>query len=153
MQSSRFAEIRSDFLLPLEVRNSKIIPLVLSNLRSCTTAIRKKGHSYSYSGYFSNVFSLLGIHRVQSVYWQAWKLVDRGIGVPFSAGARNFFPFQSYRLAVGLTEPTIYLIPGALSLGLNQPGRKSDLRRAPSAKVKNKWCDNSIPPYTFMAWC
>jgi len=96
---------------------------------------------------------LLGIHRVQSVYWQAWKLVDRGIGILFSAGARNFSPFQSCSLAVGLTEPPIYLVPGALLPGLNRPGRESDLWRAPSAKVKNKWRDNFIPPYTFMAWC
>jgi hypothetical protein len=47
------------------------------------------------------------------------------------------------RLAVGLTQPHIYWVPGPLSAGIKWP--------PPTADVKNEWTYISTSPYVFMA--
>jgi hypothetical protein len=55
---------------------------------------------------------------------------------PFPAGARNF-PFETYRRALGPTQPSIQMITRALSAVVRQPGRETDNSRPSSAEVKN----------------
>jgi hypothetical protein len=55
--------------------------------------------------------------------------------------------------ALGLTQPPIQWVRGALSLGVKQSGREADHSPSPSAEVKNAWSYNSTPQYAFMAWC
>jgi hypothetical protein len=57
------------------------------------------------------------------------------------------------RPALGLTQPPIQWIPGALSLGLKRPGREADHSPPSSAEVKNAWSYTSTPQYVFVAWC
>ena len=49
---------------------------------------------------------------------------------------------RTSRLALGLTQPHIYWVPGALSTGVKWP--------PPTANVKNEWTYTSTPPYAFM---
>jgi hypothetical protein len=55
-----------------------------------------------------------------TLYWVCW-----GSKVRFPTGAGNFFIFSS-RTALGLTQPLIQWVTGALSLGVNRPGREAD---------------------------
>jgi hypothetical protein len=50
-----------------------------------------------------------------------------------------------HRLALRPTQPTVQLIPGALSLGVKQVGHEADCSLLSSAEVKNKHCYMSIP--------
>jgi hypothetical protein len=43
---------------------------------------------------------------------------------------------MSFRLALGPTHPPIQWVPGALSLGVNRPGREADHSSPTSAEVK-----------------
>jgi len=43
------------------------------------------------------------------------------------------------RLALGPTQPPIQWVPGALSMGVKQPGHKADHSPLSSAEVKNVW--------------
>jgi len=49
---------------------------------------------------------------------------------------------RTSRLTLGLTQPPIYWVPGALSTGVKWP--------PPTANVKNEWTYTSTPPYAFM---
>jgi hypothetical protein len=57
------------------------------------------------------------------------------------------------RTALGLTQPPIQWVPGALSLGVKRPVREADHSPLSSAEVKNAWSHTSTPQYVFMAWC
>jgi hypothetical protein len=49
-------------------------------------------------------------------------------------------------LALGPTQSPIEMAPGALSLGVKRPGRKTDHSFASSAEVENVWsCTPSKP--------
>jgi hypothetical protein len=50
------------------------------------------------------------------------------------------------RMALGPTQPPIQWVPGALSLGVEQPGYEADHTPPSSAKVKNVWSYTAIPP-------
>jgi hypothetical protein len=50
------------------------------------------------------------------------------------------------RQVLGPTQPPIQWVPGALSLGIKQPGHKADCSPPSSAKVKNVWSYTSTPP-------
>jgi hypothetical protein len=80
-----------------------------------------------------------------------YRLEDRGVRVP--AGAGNFSPTTASRLALGPTQHPIQWVPGALSLGVEQPGRETDHSPPSSVEVKNEWSYASTPQYTFMSWC
>jgi hypothetical protein len=49
------------------------------------------------------------------------------------------------RTALGPTQPPNQRVPGALSLGVQRPGREADHSPSSSAKVKNAWGYTSTP--------
>jgi len=59
-------------------------------------------------------------------------------------GAENLFTTTS-RPALGPTQPPIQWVPGALSLGVKQPGCV--------LRSKNEWSYASTPQYAYMALC
>jgi hypothetical protein len=79
--------------------------------------------------------------------WTGWS----GIGVPGRMGVFLFTTLS--RLALGPTQPVIQWVPGALSLGVKQPGHEAGHSPPSSAKVKNAWRYISTPQYAFRAWC
>jgi hypothetical protein len=78
-------------------------------------------------------------------------LDDRG-SIP--GGGLGIFPFDTVsRPALGLTQPPIQWVPGALSLGVYRPGREADHSPPSSAEV-NECVDLYLhPQYVCMAWC
>jgi hypothetical protein len=63
-------------------------------------------------------------------------LDDRGSRVRFPTGAGKYsFPTAS-RTALGLTQPPIQWVPGALTLGVKRPGREADHLPQSSSEVK-----------------
>jgi hypothetical protein len=61
-------------------------------------------------------------------------LDDRGSRVRFPAGTGNFS--LHHRVQNGPTKPPTQWLPGALPLGLKQPGRETDHSPPSSAEVK-----------------
>jgi hypothetical protein len=52
---------------------------------------------------------------------------DRGIGVCFSGGVREFLSFpKCFKQAVGPSQPPIRWVPTAFSLEIQQPGHEAD---------------------------
>jgi len=49
-------------------------------------------------------------------------------------------------LALGPTQPPIWLVLRAVTLGVKQPKREADHSPPSSAKVKNEWIYTSTPP-------
>jgi hypothetical protein len=74
----------------------------------------------------------------------------RRIGVRVPAGDIFLFPTPS-RPILGLIQPPIEWIPGALSPGVKRMGCKSDHSPPTSAEAKNAWIYTSTSPYAFMA--
>jgi hypothetical protein len=70
----------------------------------------------------------------------------RGLGI-------FLFTTAMSRTALGLTQPPIQWVSGALSLGVKRPWREADHSPPSSAEVKNAWSYTSTPQYAFMAWC
>jgi hypothetical protein len=90
---------------------------------------------------------------VQSV--QRWA-TGWPIGVLGSDSRRGLGTFlfnTASRTALGPTQPLIQWVPGALSLGVKQPGREADHSPPSGAEVENTWSYTSIPQYVFMGWC
>jgi hypothetical protein len=71
----------------------------------------------------------------------------RLVGLGFESRQRlGIFLFTTAsRLALGPTQPPIQLVPGALSLGVKQPGREADHSPQSSDEVKNVWSYTSAP--------
>jgi hypothetical protein len=69
----------------------------------------------------------------------------RGLGI--------FLFTTASRTALGLTQPPIQWVRGALSLGAKWPGHEADNSPPSSPEVKNAWSYTSTPLYVFMAWC
>jgi hypothetical protein len=59
--------------------------------------------------------------------------------------------FTASRPALGLTQPPVQWVPGALLLGTKWPRREADHSPPSSAEVKNAWSYTSTPQYAFMA--
>jgi hypothetical protein len=66
---------------------------------------------------------------------------------------KNFLFSTSSRPALGLIQPPIHWVPGALSPEVKRPGREADHSHPASAEVKKTWIYKSTPPYAFMAEC
>jgi hypothetical protein len=66
-------------------------------------------------------------------------------------GVKNFLFSTSSRPALGSTQPPIQWVLGALSTGVNRPGREADHSPPASTEVKKMWIYTTTPPYTFMA--
>jgi hypothetical protein len=82
------------------------------------------------------------------------KQLISGVALGYSLGDRGFESRQrvgiflfttATRMTLGPTQPPIRLVPGALSLGVNRPGREADYSPPSSAEVKNVWSYTSIP--------
>jgi hypothetical protein len=56
--------------------------------------------------------------------------------VQFLAGAGNFFLHHSIQNGSGTTQPPIQWVQGALSLGIERPGREANHSPTSSAEVK-----------------
>jgi hypothetical protein len=69
----------------------------------------------------------------------------RGNGISFLAGARDFLYSIASTPAVGLAQPPIRWVLGALSPGGKAAGREADHSPPSSAGVKT---DGVIPPFT-----
>jgi hypothetical protein len=81
-------------------------------------------------------------------------LDDRGSRVRFPRGLEIFLFTTTSRTALGPTQPPIQWVPGALSLGVKQPGREAD--HSPPSSTEVKECVELYlhsPQYAFMAWC
>jgi hypothetical protein len=68
------------------------------------------------------------------------------LGFDFWHGLGIFLFTTAFRMALGTTQPPIQWVPGALSLGIKQPGHEADHSPPPSAEVKNVWSYTSTPP-------
>jgi hypothetical protein len=73
------------------------------------------------------------------------------MGVQVLAGGGNFFTTTS-RSALEPIQPPTQLVPGALSLGVEQPGHEDDHSPPSSAEVNNMWSYTSTPTYASMVW-
>jgi hypothetical protein len=82
---------------------------------------------------------------IATSYW----LDDRGVGVRVPVGSIIFS--TSSRPALGSTQPPIQWVPGALSPGVERPGREAHQSPPASAEVNNMRIYTSTPPYAFMA--
>jgi hypothetical protein len=66
-------------------------------------------------------------------------------------GGKNFHFSMSSKQTLGLTQPPIQSLPGALSSGVKRPGREADHSPPTSAEVMKTWVYTSTPSYVFMA--
>jgi hypothetical protein len=65
-------------------------------------------------------------------------------------GGKNFRFSTSSRLVLGSTQPPIQRVPGALSPGVERPGRE-DHSPPSTAEIEQIWLYTSTSPYVFMA--
>jgi hypothetical protein len=65
------------------------------------------------------------------------------VGVQFPEGTRNILKSVTTRLTLGPTQPPIYWVLGALSLGVKRSGHKDDHSLPSSARAKSS---RAIPP-------
>lgn len=87
---------------------------------------------------FAWVSIWLLLHAWQPVYWLASGLDDRGIIARFTAEARDLFSTMC-RPALGMMQPPIQRVLGALSPGIKWPGCEVDHTLPPGAKLKTAW--------------
>jgi hypothetical protein len=66
---------------------------------------------------------------------------------------KNFHFSISSKPALGSTKPPIQWLPGAISVGVKQPGPKADHSSPTSAEVEKTCIYTSTPRYVFMALC
>jgi hypothetical protein len=64
---------------------------------------------------------------------------------------KNFLFSTSSRTALGLTQPPIQWVPGALSPAVKRLEREADHSPPTSAEATQMWIYTSTPPYAFMA--
>jgi hypothetical protein len=69
--------------------------------------------------------------------------------VQFPAGEEIFLCSTVARLTLGLTQPFVQWVLGALSPGVEHPGNEADHSPPSSAEVKN---DGAIPPLQHTSW-
>jgi hypothetical protein len=90
--------------------------------------------------FFFNIFSVIGIAT-------DYGLDDRGVRVRIPVGARIFSTLSIP--ALGLTQPPIQWVPGAVSPGVKRQGCEADHSPLTSAEVM-LCIYTSTPPYAFM---
>jgi hypothetical protein len=66
-------------------------------------------------------------------------------------GGKNFLFSTSSRPVLGLTQPPIQWVLGALSPGVKRPGREADHSPPINAEIKKMWIYTSTPPYAVLA--
>jgi hypothetical protein len=67
------------------------------------------------------------------------------LGFDSQWGMGVFLFTTTSRMALGPTQPLIQRVPGALSLGIKQPGSEGDHSPHPVLRSKNVWSYTSIP--------
>jgi hypothetical protein len=88
---------------------------------------------------------ILSLHCIGTGYG----LDDRPWGRSSSPGrVKNFHSSMSFRPALGLTQPPIQWVPGALSPGVKRPGRVADDSPPVSAEIKKMWIYIRPLPHT-----
>jgi len=94
---------------------------------------------------------LIPILIIRTYFLTGWTTGVRFLAEP----VKGFLLFTiASRLAVGLTQPPIQCVPGALSLGMKRPRRESD--HSPPSIAEVKMCVSNYTctlQYVFMAWC
>jgi hypothetical protein len=81
-----------------------------------------------------------------------WPQAGRPRGRSSNTGRVKVFLFStSSKPALGLTQPPIKCVPGALSPRVKRMGREDNHSPPTSAEVKKTWIYTSTPPYVFMA--
>jgi hypothetical protein len=68
-------------------------------------------------------------------------------------GLVTFLFTTTSRPALGLTQPPIQWLPGALSLGVKQLKRETGHSPPSSAEVKNAWSYTFNSQYELKVWC
>jgi hypothetical protein len=84
--------------------------------------------------------SLRSLNILVSWVFAFYGLDDRGSRVRFPTGDGIFLFTTAFRTALEPTQPPIQWVPGALSLGVKQPGREADHSPPSSAEVK-EWVE------------
>jgi hypothetical protein len=77
----------------------------------------------------------------------AWKT-----GIRHPAGAGIFLFATASKPALGLTQPPIQRVPGALFPEVRRPRRETGHSSSTSAEGKKAWSYNSGPAYVLMVW-
>jgi hypothetical protein len=90
-------------------------------------------------GSWDDIVGLATGYRLDNWGVRVWDLVRSGI---FSTSSRP---------ALGITQPPIQWVPGALSPRVKRLGHEADHSLPASAEVKKMWIYTSTPPYAFMA--
>lgn len=76
----------------------------------------------------------------------------KGHGFDWGQG-RKIFPFTiQSTMVLGLTQPLLQWIPGALPPGVRRPGREAEYSLPPTAKVTNIWNITLSSSCIFMLW-
>jgi hypothetical protein len=104
--------------------------------------------SVSLTGYGSLliIIKLYNYSRVAGIaQWYSAGLRDGRSVVRFPAGVGIFLLTTASRSALRPTQPLIQWVPGALSLGVKQPGREADHSLPSSVDVKNACSYTSTP--------
>ena len=84
--------------------------------------------------------------RVRVVGIMTWTQTERS-GVRIRPGAKkNFSHLQNFQMASDIQPAAIQLIPAALSLEVQRPGREADHSPPSSDEVKSEWNYTSTPP-------
>jgi hypothetical protein len=91
---------------------------------------------------------------VKSLY--SWVSIMMGIWAEWPGfvswqGQEMFLYCTASRPALGLTQPSIQWLPGALSLGIKQ--LQCEVDHCHLVKGREWWSYTSTHPYVFMAWC
>jgi hypothetical protein len=74
----------------------------------------------------------------------------RGVGVRVSGGEIVFPLSHVVQTCSEAHRPPIQWLPGALSSGVERPGREADNSPATSAEFQKMWIYTATPPYAFM---
>jgi hypothetical protein len=97
---------------------------------------------YIYFSYFTHLVSGIALDYV---------LDDRGF--ESRQGLSIFLLTTAFRPALGPTQPSIQWVPGALSPGVNRPGREADHSPHIVPRSRMRGAILPYPQYSFIVWC
>jgi len=112
----------------LKFYSVKVIPVLLNGFKYMTSTKELMRRRSRYSSVYSSDFES-----------------QQGLGI--------FLYTTAPRKALGPTQPPIWWVPGALSLGIKRPGCEAYHSPPSSAEIKNAWSYTFTPQYSFMESC